>query len=127
MKVRGCQELGAKHDRSGCYLRPQFLGTPLVPWRSQAPTGVTVPQTARMASPQLGAPTDAASSSGFGFAAAALTIGAHVGLAVRALSHRPSKLPTHRTKLSPHNPRPYDIVFSAEFGGWPWVLLMMII
>ena len=28
-----CKELNAKHDQTGCYLRPPFLGTPLVPSR----------------------------------------------------------------------------------------------
>ena len=33
MRVRTCKELRAKHDQTNCYLRPPFLGTPLVPSR----------------------------------------------------------------------------------------------
>ena len=28
MRVRACKELGVERDRTGCYLRPPFLGTP---------------------------------------------------------------------------------------------------
>ena len=38
MRVWTCKELGAKHDRSSCYSRPPFLGTPVVSsrtWTSQ--------------------------------------------------------------------------------------------
>ena len=34
MRVWTCNELGVKHDRTSCYLRPPFLGTPLVPSRA---------------------------------------------------------------------------------------------
>ena len=33
MRVWTCKELRAKHDQTSCYLRPPFLGTPLVPSR----------------------------------------------------------------------------------------------
>ena len=39
MMVWTCKELRVKHDQSSCYLRPPFLGTPLVPSRDWRTSG----------------------------------------------------------------------------------------
>ena len=46
MRIRTCKELRVKHDQDRCYLRPPFLGTPLVP-SGRMPTSHPVHQPAR--------------------------------------------------------------------------------
>ena len=48
MRVWTCKESKVKHNQTSCYLRPPFLGTPLVPSRSESPAAAVFRVTPRI-------------------------------------------------------------------------------
>ena len=53
MRVWTCKESRVNNKQTSCYLRPPFLGTPLVPSRPEPPRTCAVPRPARQPSPAM--------------------------------------------------------------------------